>query len=159
MEELLGTWRTGGQDGGELFRDPDEGRTGRVQRGIESALFGTGQQPGQHDGGADQVSLASRRGRKLEWRIADTRSVQPEQVQSPPPGPPPNDRSDVLVDVRRLLQIREAQAIANPEDAVNAGQISALRNLETVSTRLAWPWRSATQKNKRLTMSHLSNRS
>ncbi len=49
MEELLGTWRTGGPDGGELFRDPDEGRTGRVQRGIESALFGTGPQ-------VDQVS-------------------------------------------------------------------------------------------------------
>lgn len=56
------------------------------------------------------------------------------QAQSPPPGPPVNDRSDVLVDVRRLLQIREAQAITTPDDAVNSGQISALRNLETVST-------------------------
>ncbi len=55
------------------------------------------------------------------------------QAQSPPPAPPANDRSDVLVDVRRLLQIREAQAITTPDDAVNSGQISALRNLETVS--------------------------
>lgn len=42
LEELLGTWRTGGQDGGELFRFPEEGRRGRVQYGIESNLFGNG---------------------------------------------------------------------------------------------------------------------
>lgn len=41
LEELLGTWKTGGNDGGELFREPDEPREGaRVQRGIEAALFG-----------------------------------------------------------------------------------------------------------------------
>lgn len=48
LEELLGTWKTGGADGGELFRDPEEPRgparggaaVGRVQRGIEGALFG-----------------------------------------------------------------------------------------------------------------------
>lgn len=56
------------------------------------------------------------------------------QAQSPPPNNLPDDRSDVLVDVRRLLQIREAQAITSPDDPVNSGQISALRNLETVST-------------------------
>lgn len=44
LEELLGTWRSGGEDGGELFRFPEEMATmrqgGRVQRGIESVLFG-----------------------------------------------------------------------------------------------------------------------
>jgi pre-mRNA cleavage complex 2 protein Pcf11 len=41
LEELLGTWKTGGSDGGELFRMHDEGKTGgRVQKGIETQLFG-----------------------------------------------------------------------------------------------------------------------
>ena len=56
MEELLGTWRTGGPDGGELFRDADEDRTGRVQRGIEGALFGSGAYGGLVENGGGQVS-------------------------------------------------------------------------------------------------------
>lgn len=55
MEELLGTWRTGGADGGELFRGPDEGRVGRVQRGIESTLFGTGGRGGGIGGGGRSI--------------------------------------------------------------------------------------------------------
>lgn len=51
MEELLGTWRTGAVDGGELFRGPDEAGNGRVQHGIESALFGMGGRGGGIGGG------------------------------------------------------------------------------------------------------------
>lgn len=51
LEELLGTWRTGGSDGGELFRLPEEGRNGRVQHGIESALFGVNGRGGGIGGG------------------------------------------------------------------------------------------------------------
>lgn len=50
LEELLGTWKTGAGDGGELFRTQEEmssgaggeglKREGRVQRGIENALWG-----------------------------------------------------------------------------------------------------------------------
>jgi pre-mRNA cleavage complex 2 protein Pcf11 len=42
MEELLGTWRTGGSNRGELFRLPEEGDRGRIQHAIETALFGSG---------------------------------------------------------------------------------------------------------------------
>lgn len=51
LEELLGTWRTGGPDGGELFRLPEEGRNGRVQHGIESTLFGSNGRGGGIGGG------------------------------------------------------------------------------------------------------------
>ncbi|KAK4057545.1 mRNA 3' end processing factor [Microbotryomycetes sp. JL221] len=62
LEELLGTWRTGSPDGGELFRLPEEGAHGRVQRGIEEALFGapkrnSSQQDAAESG--DQINASS----------------------------------------------------------------------------------------------------
>lgn len=54
MEELLGTWRTGGANRGELFRleREGEGERGRIQEGIERGVFGAGGRGGgMADGG------------------------------------------------------------------------------------------------------------
>ncbi|KAI5477951.1 pre-mRNA cleavage complex 2 protein Pcf11 [Pseudohyphozyma bogoriensis] len=122
MEELLGTWRTGGADGGELFRSPEEmgSRTGgRVQRGIETALFGPGGRGGGIGGG----------GRAMR----DSESYQ-SGVQQLPSAANRDERSGVLFDVRRLLQLRQEQAQLHPDDAVNNSQIVALQKLEALVT-------------------------
>ncbi|GAA6044072.1 hypothetical protein JCM8097_005017 [Rhodosporidiobolus ruineniae] len=117
LEELLGTWKTGASDGGELFRFPDEGREGgRVQRGIESVLFGTGGR-----GGAG-LSAATR-----ESSVGYGNGVN--QV---PHAATTSERSGVLYDVRRLLGLRQEQADLNPDDQINKGQIEALKKLENL---------------------------
>ncbi|KAM0753001.1 hypothetical protein T439DRAFT_311676 [Meredithblackwellia eburnea MCA 4105] len=116
MEELLGTWRTGGPDKGELFRLPDEGRTGgRVQRGIEHTLFGSAGRGGGIGGGGRAM-------RENESYMAGVQQLPSVASQS--------ERSAVLADVRRLLSLRHDQAKVHPEDAVNASQIVALQKLE-----------------------------
>ncbi|GAA5909393.1 hypothetical protein JCM5296_007023 [Sporobolomyces johnsonii] len=116
LEELLGTWKTGGSDGGELFRGSDDGRTGRVQRGIESALFGPSGRGGMGAGG----------------RTKDSAESYIAGVQQLPHAATTGERSGVLYDVRRLLATRQEQANANPDDQINQGQILALKKLESL---------------------------
>ncbi|GAA5997414.1 hypothetical protein JCM5350_003834 [Sporobolomyces pararoseus] len=118
LEELLGTWKTGGSDGGELFRMHDEGKTGgRVQKGIETALFGaTGRGGGMG---------AMGRGR-------DSAEMYNAGVQQLPHAATSGERSGVLFDVRRLLALRQDQAAASPEDQINQGQVVALKKLESL---------------------------
>ncbi|GAA5890445.1 hypothetical protein JCM16303_007145 [Sporobolomyces ruberrimus] len=118
LEELLGTWKTGGSDGGELFRMHDEGKTGgRVQKGIETALFGaTGRGGGMG---------AMGKGRDA----AESYNAGVQQLPHPATS---GERSGVLYDVRRLLALRESQAAGNPEDQINQGQIGALKKLESL---------------------------
>ncbi|GJN90071.1 hypothetical protein Rhopal_003069-T1 [Rhodotorula paludigena] len=116
LEELLGTWKTGGSDGGELFRGADEPRDGgRVQRGIESALFG-----------------ARGRGDGIGGRAAKDAEMYNAGVQQLPHTATSTERSGVLYDVRRLLTLRQEQAAANPADANNQSQIVALKKLESL---------------------------
>ncbi|GAA5907113.1 Pcf11p [Sporobolomyces salmoneus] len=118
LEELLGTWKTGGSDGGELFRTHDEGKTGgRVQKGIETALFGaTGRGGGMGPMG---------RGR-------DSAESYNAGVQQLPHAATSGERSGVLFDVRRLLASRLDQVATNPEDQINQGQVVALKKLESL---------------------------
>ncbi|KAK4052662.1 mRNA 3' end processing factor [Microbotryomycetes sp. JL201] len=105
LEELLGTWRTGSSDGGELFRLPEEGSRGRVQRGIEDALFG----PKHSASGSASADHA-----------------QAEAFATP------GERSGVLFDIRRLLQRREDEVAQGSMDDVVKEQISALHKLENL---------------------------
>lgn len=117
MEELLGTWRTGGSDGGELFRLPEEGPRGRVQRGIETALFGDRGRGGGVGGGG---------------RPMGENEVYQAGTQQLPAVATADERSGVLFDIRRLLQKRQEEAVQRPEDEVNQGQINALKQLEAL---------------------------
>ncbi|GAA5820627.1 hypothetical protein JCM10212_005713 [Sporobolomyces blumeae] len=115
LEELLGTWKTGGSDGGELFRGPNE--DGRVQRGIETALFG----PTGRGGGIGN-----------QGKARDAAESYNNGVQQVPHAATSGERSGVLYDVRRLLSLRQDQAAANPEDQISQGQIIALKKLESL---------------------------
>ncbi|KAM0786746.1 hypothetical protein ACM66B_002183 [Microbotryomycetes sp. NB124-2] len=129
LQELLGTWRTGSADGGELFRLPEEGSHGRVQRGIEEALFGarpSTSESGRGDRAANDASEAV-------------------GCCSQPPSPKreadllvdqafatPGERSGVLFDIRRLLQRREEEVAYGAPDDVVKEQIGALHKLENL---------------------------
>lgn len=158
MEELLGTWRTGGSDGGELFRLPDEGRGGRVQRGIETALFGAGGRGGGIGGGGralreNESYQSGVRPSHLVATLAFERGlIYSRQMQQLPAPATQGERSGVLFDVRRLLQLRHDQALANPEDAVNSSQIVALQKVRGGRTR-----RAPRQGTGRLNLSHRSD--
>ncbi|BGP49301.1 mRNA 3' end processing factor [Rhodotorula kratochvilovae] len=116
LEELLGTWKTGGPDGGELFRTADEPREGgRVQRGIESALFG-----------------ARGRGDGIGGRAVKDAEMYNAGVQQLPHTATSTERSGVLYDVRRLLALRTETATSDPADANNQSQIGALKKLESL---------------------------
>ncbi|GAA5872978.1 hypothetical protein JCM3774_004890 [Rhodotorula dairenensis] len=114
LEELLGTWKTGGPDGGELFRDADEPMHGaRVQRGIEAALFG-----------------ARGRGDGFSGRATKDSEMYHAGVQQLPHTATTTERSGVLYDVRRLLTLRQDALASHPSDQINASQITALKKLE-----------------------------
>ncbi|SCV70243.1 BQ2448_1637 [Microbotryum intermedium] len=115
MEELLGTWRTGGTDGGELFRGHDQGEHDSVQRVIETALFGTFGRGGGM--GAN--------GRSMQG----SESFQ-SGMQQITPTASNGERSGLLFDLRRLLQLRLGQAAQMPLDEVNQSQIDALKKLQ-----------------------------
>ncbi|GAA6024918.1 hypothetical protein JCM10207_004268, partial [Rhodosporidiobolus poonsookiae] len=141
LEELLGTWKTGGADGGELFRLPGEigeGREGRVQRGIETALWGAG---GRARAGLSATTREGSAGygngvAQLPPPSASPRTAAPAPAAVPPPttasAATAAERSGVLYDVRRLLALRQEQLEANPGDAINQTQIGALRKLESL---------------------------
>jgi pre-mRNA cleavage complex 2 protein Pcf11 len=134
MEELLGTWRTGGSDGGELFKLPDEGRNGRVQHGIESQLFGLGGKGGGIGGGGRGVGDNQHFNtgvRLIPMRRFDAGTDEgfDEQMAQLPSVASAAERSGVLFDVRRLLSLRQDQAILHPDDAVNKVQIGALERV------------------------------
>ncbi|GAA5832500.1 hypothetical protein JCM11251_001348 [Rhodosporidiobolus azoricus] len=138
LEELLGTWKTGASDGGELFRFPEEGREGgRVQRGIEGALWGSGGKVGR--GG---LSATSREGSAGYGNGVNQVPHPPAPARASPAPPPPapaapaaattSERSGVLYDVRRLLTLRQEHAAKVPGDQINEGQIVALKKLESL---------------------------
>ncbi|GAA5848917.1 hypothetical protein JCM8547_006388 [Rhodosporidiobolus lusitaniae] len=146
LEELLGTWKTGASDGGELFRMPEEkGREGRVQRGIEVALWGVGGRKGGMAGGTREGSKGYGNGVAQVPHppppsgptAAATASPSPAPQAAPPPPAGPatattSERSGVLYDVRRLLALRQEAAERVPGDEINKGQIVALGKLESL---------------------------
>ncbi|GAA5914453.1 hypothetical protein JCM6882_003022 [Rhodosporidiobolus microsporus] len=142
LEELLGTWKTGAADGGELFRHPGEEAKegGRVQRGIEGALWGSGGRAGRG------LSATTREGSAGYGNGVNQVPHPPSSAShaaSPPPAPPAaapavpaaattSERSGVLYDVRRLLTLRQEHAAKVPGDQINEGQIVALKKLESL---------------------------
>lgn len=137
LEELLGTWRTGGQDGGELFKLPQNAPLGTLppQRIIEDALFGRPPPP---------VPAAV----PLPPSPPFQNDVQPFNRQSPPPPAlanswqprpptPPKQHSDpsnlekaaVLYDIRKMLELRRSQLVANPHNRSNLDQINTLKQV------------------------------
>lgn len=57
-------------------------------------------------------------------------SIVFQQVKQLPSGATESERSDVLFDVRRILALREDQAVAEPNDGENNGQIVSLKQVE-----------------------------
>ncbi|BGP17362.1 hypothetical protein JCM10213_003406 [Rhodosporidiobolus nylandii] len=151
LEELLGTWKTGGADGGELFRTPEEmgdGRKegGRVQRGIEGVLFGATGRGGLagttregSQGYGNGVAQLPPAPSPVPAAAPHRPSPAPAPVAPAPPQPQAattSARSGVLYDVRRLLGLREEHEklleSRGEVDEVNKGQIGALRKLESL---------------------------
>ncbi|KAH8922214.1 hypothetical protein BT69DRAFT_1282456, partial [Atractiella rhizophila] len=117
LEELLGTWRTGGTNGGELFRVG-------VQKGIERELWGRNGRGGGWAEGAREDSEAYANG-----------------AMGVPANASLDERTAVLADVRRLLDLRLSQTgLLRDESEIqgNEHQISALQQLENLvqSTQL-----------------------
>ena len=104
MEELLGTWRTGGPQGQELYPAP-------LQRTIEEALFGRHLRGGGIGGNGRSVN-------ENQHFIAGVQ--QQSSLASV------MERSAVAEDVRRIIGLRRAQAYRDPHDQNNNAQIEAL---------------------------------
>lgn len=135
LEELLATWRTGGRDGGELFKLPPNAPYGTLppQRIMEEALFGR------------QAAFSP--AAQSPYSNGNASPPAPQQPQIPRPGPnipmPPSsllqpqqsnlgtnvEKAAVLHDLRRLLGIRREQAAQNPMDTSNRDQIATLQQV------------------------------
>lgn len=124
MEELLGTWRTGGPNGGQLFQ-------GRAQKDIEQVLFGDGLRGGgiggQGKGVNDNRHFLS--GVRLPHILPSCVSLHSAQAQQLPSMASKAERQSVLSDVRRLLAIWEMRQNMHPEDDNPREQIAALKQV------------------------------
>lgn len=143
LEELLGTWRTGGQDGGEVFKLPANAPMGSLppQRIIEDALFGRPASipapiaaappmppspPFQNGGHA-----FNRQSPPPPLSHAPANNWQPR-----PPTPPKQnngtsnlEKAEVLYDIRKMLELRRSQLVANPHNRSNLDQINTLKQV------------------------------
>lgn len=137
LEELLGTWRTGGQDGGELFKSIPNAPLGTLpsQRVIEDALFGRPpaplapvQQPPPFQNGGQQA---------FHHQQSPPPAMPGNQWQQPRPPTPPKQHNDtsnlekaeVLFDIRKMLEMRRSQLVANPSNRGNLDQINTLKQV------------------------------
>jgi pre-mRNA cleavage complex 2 protein Pcf11 len=110
MEELLGTWRTGGPNGTQLY----PANNGRLQKTLEEALFGRGGRGGGIGGG----------GRGM---LDNPHYVM--SVQQRPSLAPPHDCAALASDIQRVVAIRQAQLYRNPHDTTNQIAIEALQKV------------------------------
>ncbi|CAD6578307.1 MAG: Arginase, catabolizes arginine to ornithine and urea [Cyphobasidiales sp. Tagirdzhanova-0007] len=135
LEELLGTWRNGAPDGGELFQLQPGAPLGAIppQRAMEEALFGRRPSP----------PIPSSRNDAQLMPPMPPIAAMPLQAQNPyhhqqsPQPPQPglantSERAAVLYDLRKLLGIRREQAAANPADKSNFDQIATIQQLENL---------------------------
>lgn len=147
MEELLGTWRTGGQDGGELFKPIPNAPPGTLppQRIIEDALFGRPAPPApvaapapihphiapyQNGGQAfhQQSPPPSNSPAVGQWQ--QPRPPTPPKQHQPPLSDPLNvEKAEVLFDIRKMLELRRSQLVANPSNRGNLDQINTLKQV------------------------------
>lgn len=134
MEELLGTWRTGGQDGGELFKLPPNAPLGTrpAQRTIEEALFGRPPPPpvpaatpmSPYQNGTSNFS-------QQQTQQPPFPSNGPARQETPPVHSGTNnvEKAAVLYDIRKLLELRRSQLVANPSNRSNYDQINTLKEV------------------------------
>jgi hypothetical protein len=121
MEELLGTWRTGGPNGTELFQ-------GRAQRDIEIALFGSQLKGGGIAGRSANANPHFLSG--VRRSLGACECVQSsEQIQQLPSMASKAERNTVTSDLRRLQAIWEMRATMHPEDDGPRVQIDALKQV------------------------------
>jgi pre-mRNA cleavage complex 2 protein Pcf11 len=119
MEELLGTWRTGGPNGTQLY----PANNGRIQRTLEESLFGRGGQGGGIGGG----------GRGM---LDNPHYVM--SVQQRPSLAPPMECVALANDIKRVVATRQAQLYLNPHDATNQIAIEALQKVRPVYAWVAF---------------------
>lgn len=137
LEELLGTWRTGGQDGGELFKLLPNASIGTLppQRMIEDALFGRPAPPAP-------APLPPSQPYQNGGQAFNGQSPPPPQTfnnwQVRPPTPPKQhqqngalnvEKAEVLFDIRKMLELRRSQLVANPHNRSNLDQINTLKQV------------------------------
>lgn len=118
MEELLGTWRTGGQHGQELYISLNP-MHGNIQRNIEEQLFGRQLRGGGIGGGGRPVM--------------DNRHFL-NGVQQQPSLAQPEERNALTDDIRRIIGLRQAQAYRDPHDKANVQQMDSLQKVSRGST-------------------------
>ena len=136
LEELLGTWRNGAPDGGELFQLQPGAPLGAIppQRAMEEALFGRRPSP----------PIPSSRNDAQLMPPMPPIAAMPLQAQNPyhhqqsPQPPQPglantSERAAVLYDLRKLLGIRREQAAANPADKSNFDQIATIQQVSVAA--------------------------
>lgn len=152
MEELLGTWRTGGQDGGELFKPVPNAPVGTLppQRIIEDALFGRPPAPVAPPVPPMQPIPSFQNGGQPYHQQSPPPVPAPpqwqQQQQHPRPPTPPKpqhssdptnvEKAEVLFDIRKMLEMRRSQLVANPSNRGNLDQINTLKQVSQCSV---WP--------------------
>lgn len=110
MEELLGTWRTGGPNGTMLYPE-------RLQRNLEDALFGRG----GRGGGIGALGKG----------ITDAAHYA-AGVQQRPTVAPPQEVAALLHEIRRVLGVRQARAYREPSDQSNMLSVEALQKVNSL---------------------------
>lgn len=142
LEELLGTWRTGGQDGGELFKLLPNSPMGSLppQRIIEDALFS---RPPPSSMPTAPVAMPPPPFQQHNGAPSFNRQSPPPPVQAPswqprPPTPPKQqngtsnlEKAEVLFDIRKMLELRRSQLVANPHNRSNLDQINTLKQVSS----------------------------
>lgn len=113
LEELLGTWRTGGANGGQLYPF----NQGRLQIALEEALFGKDGRGG---------GIGANGGGLLESQH------YLNGVQQKAGSASPQDTIMVANEIRRLLGQRRAQQYRDPHNESNRASIDALEKVCSV---------------------------
>ena len=132
LEELLGTWRNGAPDGGEVFQLQPNAPLGTLppQQVMEEALFGRRPEPPPLSYQSASLPLPPMPMPPAMPLQAQNPYQHQQSAQTPQAGATSNiERAAVLFDLRKLLGIRREQASANPADQSNFDQIATLQQV------------------------------
>lgn len=107
MEELLGSWRTGGVNGTEVYPE-------RVMKSIEEGLYGV-----KGKGGGIG---ASGKGKSEAEHYNNGLQQKPSMAS-------PNEVATLLQEIRHVLGISQAKAYRDPSDQANLNSLNLLQQV------------------------------